>query len=572
VYGAGSNSYNTGWQSPSGTNFYPYLSNGNYGAYAPGVAVNGSSELNFGVQYTNVSQTINIPRALPNVQVTGYEYGFSWKNGNYWDNKGTDWLTAYVNIYDKNNRAIVQDNYNLAWNSNDWRWFGVNKTFTTPYESSLLSTAKFGFTGQDYNGNWWGYYGPEVGSISFRLKYSMDECSINPLARSNCSGYLDALKRLSVAPVTTTYSAPSAIASMATARIPSVSSTVEVAPTPITSVTDTANTTSVVPTVATTQTYQGGGQSQASTATATASASTTSTTSTVTSTTNTGAQPRVAYTPAPIVTPMAASVASTAYVPPQTNTNTNTNNENTGYTPPPAVLSTSDMGIPSTNATGLQVTSSQSYQPSIGLSTRNMDSSYRVGAISMIGSQMNSSQMNGSQTQQFTEKVDYGITKFDNEAVKSSSVSNSTDVVGTFKAEQTTQATPVSAAPQSLAMIGSGQFLPGVNKIVDVAPEPVSRGEVEDRKPQQASKGPPLPIYEVTMEDLIEQRNLNVIAQMGVNVSMYVNRSYIDAPFYKVKSVYENQAVIDNSRGQRLMGLGSERKWTEMVDQQYKGN
>jgi hypothetical protein len=74
------------------------------------------------------------------------------------------------------------------------------------------------------------------------------------------------------------------------------------------------------------------------------------------------------------------------------------------------------------------------------------------------------------------------------------------------------------------------------------------------------------------MEDHIEQRNLNVIAQMGVNVSMYVNRSYIDAPFYKVKSVYENQVVIDNSRGQRLMGLGSERKWTEMVDQQYKGN
>jgi hypothetical protein len=556
VYGAGSNSYNTGWQSPSGTNFYPYLSNGNYGAYAPGVAVNGSSELNFGVQYTNVSQTVNIPRALPNVQLTGYEFGFTWKNGNGWDDGRTDWLTTYVNVYDKNNRAIVQDNYNLAWNSSGWRWFGVNKTFTTPYETSLLSTATFGFTGQDYNGKWWGYYGPEVGEISFRLKYSMDECSINPLARPNCSGYLDALKRLSVAPVTTTYSAPSAIASMATARIPSVSSTVEVAPTPITGVTDTANTTSVVPTVATTQTYQGGGQSQASTATASAS-----TTSTVTSTTNTGSQPRVAYTPAP----MAASVESTAYAQPQTNTNTN--RENTGYTPPPAVLSTSDMGMPSTSATGLQVTSSQSYQPSIGLSARNMDSSYRVGTISMVGSQMN-----GSQIQQFTEKVDYGITKFDNETVKSSSASNSTDVFGTFKAEQTTQATPVSTAPQSLPMIGSGQFLPGVNKIVDVAPVSVSRGEVEDRKPQQASKGPPLPIYEVTMEDHIEQRNLNVIAQMGVNVSMYVNRSYIDAPFYKVKSVYENQVVIDNSRGQRLMGLGSERKWTEMVDQQYKGN
>jgi hypothetical protein len=380
----------------------------------------------------------------------------------------------------------------------------------------------------------------------------MDECSINPLARSNCSGYLDALKRLSVAPVTTTYSAPSVIAPMTTARIPSASSNVEVAPTPVTSVTDTTNTTSSVSTVSTTQTYQGGGQSQASTATA------------ATSTANTGAQPRVVYTPTP--TTAALPPAPTAYVSPQTNTNTNTNSENIGYPPAPVALSTSDMGIPSTNATGLQVTSSQSYQPSMGLSTRSMDSSYRMGAISMVGS----SQMNGSQTQQFTEKVDYGITKFDNEVVNISSVSNSTDVSGTFKAEQTTQATPVSAAPQSLAMIGSGQFLPGVNKIVEVAPEPVSRGEVEDRKPQQASKGPPLPVYEVTMEDLIEQRNVNVIVESGAKVALYVNRSYIDAPFYKVKSVYENQAVIDNSRGQRLMGQGSERKWTEMVEQQYK--
>ncbi len=552
VYGAGSNSYNTGWQSSTSINYYPPINNGYAGgAGGWGVAVNGSSELNFGVNYSNVSQTVNIPRALPNVQLTGYEFGFTWKNGNGWDDGRTDWLTAYVNVYDKNNRAIVQDNYNLAWNSSGWRWFGVNKTFTTPYETSLLSTAKFGFTGQDYNGNWWGYYGPEVGEISFRLKYSMDECSINPLARSNCSGYLDALKRLSVAPMTTTYSAPSVIAPMTTARIPSVSSTVEVAPTPITSVTDTANTTSVVPTVATTQTYQGGGQSQASTSTATTS---------TTSTTNTGSQPRVAYTPAPI----AASVAPTAYVPPQTNTTTNTNSENTGYTPPPAVLSTSDMGIPSTNATGLQVTSSQSYQPSIGLSTRNMDSSYRVGAISMVGSQMNS-----SQTQQFTEKVDYGITKFDNEAVKSSSVSNSTDVFGTFKAEQTTQATPVSAASQSLAMIGSGQFLPGVNKIVDIAPEQVRQNQVEETKTTSATSKQP-PMYEVTMEDLIEQRNVNVIVESGAKVALYVNRSYIDAPFYKVKSVYENQAVIDNSRGHRLLGLGSERKWTEMVEQQYK--
>jgi hypothetical protein len=144
-------------------------------------------------------------------------------------------------------------------------------------------------------------------------------------------------------------------------------------------------------------------------------------------------------------------------------------------------------------------------------------------------------------------------------------------VFGTFKAEQTTQATPVSAAPQSLAMIGPGQFLPGVNKIVDITPEQVRQNQVEETKTTSATSKQP-PMYEVTMEDLIEQRNVNVIVESGAKVALYVNRSYIDAPFYKVKSVYENQAVIDNSRGHRLLGLGSERKWTEMVEQQHKGN
>jgi hypothetical protein len=504
VYGAGSNSYNTGWQSPSGTNFYPYLSNGNYGAYAPGVAVNGSSELNFGVQYTNVSQTVNIPRALPNVQLTGYEFGFTWKNGNNWDNASTDWLTAYVNIYDKNKRAIVQDNYNLAWNSSGWRWFGVDKTFTAPYETSLLSTAKFGFTGQDYNGNWWGYYGPEVGSISFRLKYSMDECSINPLARSNCSGYLDALKRLSTAPVSTTS------AYTAATRYSSVTNV---------SATQSSNSTQGldVPSVSATVQQQ--------------------------SATNEVATESMGINLGRVSTQSYQSTQSTQSAGSSTNTYQQTTRVETTQT---------ETAFTGSGLTTQSVVSSAQGAVSLG----SLNSQSRVGTLQQYGTQLPG-----------VATFDYSISKAD---IASQYQAPLISTFETFSNKEQLQSSSLSVASQT-STFSTNQFLPGVNRIVDIAPEQVRQNQVEETKTTSTSTKQP-PMYEVTMEDLIEQRNVNVIVESGAKVALYVNRSYIDAPFYKVKSVYENQAVIDNSRGHRLLGLGSERKWTEMVDQQYKGN
>lgn len=496
------------------------MSNGNYGAYAPGVAVNGSSELNFGVQYTNVSQTINIPRALPNVQVTGYEFGFAWKNGNGWDDGRTDWLTAYVNVYDKNNRAIVQDNYNLAWNSSGWRWFGVNKTFTTPYETSLLSTAKFGFTGQDYNGNWWGYYGPEVGSISFRLKYSMDECSINPLARSNCSGYLDALKRLSVAPISTpsVYTVATRYTSMPSTQSSNSSLGLDIptvaAPTQQQAVTSEVTTESMGINLdrASTQTYQ---STQSTQSTQSAGSSTQSYQSTQSS--------------------QSAGSSTNTY---QQTTRVETTQTETAFT--------------GSGLTTQSVVSSAQGAVSLG----SLNSQSRVGTLQQYGTQLPG-----------VATFDYSISKAD---IASQYQAPAISTFETFSNKEQLQSSSMTVASQT-STFSTNQFLPGVNRIVDIAPEQVRQNQVEETKTTStATKQPPM--YEVTMEDLIEQRNVNVIVEGGAKVALYVNRSYIDAPFYKVKSVYENQVVIDNSRGQRLMGLGSERKWTEMVEQQYKGN
>ncbi len=163
--------------------------------------------------------------------------------------------------------------------------------------------------------------------------------------------------------------------------------------------------------------------------------------------------------------------------------------------------------------------------------------------------------------------IDYSISKAD---VTSQYQAPAISTFDTFSNKEQLQSSSMPVATQT-SMFSANQFLPGVNRIVDIAPEQVRQNQVEETKTTStATKQPPM--YEVTMEDLIEQRNVNVIVEGGAKVALYVNRSYIDAPFYKVKSVYENQVVIDNSRGHRLLGLGSEQKWNQMVEQQYKGN
>lgn len=54
---------------------------------------------------------------------------------------------------------------------------------------------------------------------------------------------------------------------------------------------------------------------------------------------------------------------------------------------------------------------------------------------------------------------------------------------------------------------------------------------------------------------------------VGFNAYSYVLK---DAPFYAVKEIYKNQAVVDNARAMRQ--LSSDRLHQQMVDQQYKGN
>jgi hypothetical protein len=141
------------------------------------------------------------------LQVNGYNFGFTAKNGNGWDDGRVDQLTALVRFWDNTNgRAANNLLYGNSWDLSykyNWTTFNYTDTFTKPLAVASIGQVQYGFIGKD-NNFWQGPYGPEVMDVKFSLKYSVDPCASNPLYSPTCSGYLDALNKL--LPKTTTYS------------------------------------------------------------------------------------------------------------------------------------------------------------------------------------------------------------------------------------------------------------------------------------------------------------------------------------------------------------------------------
>lgn len=165
---------------------------------------NGS--LNYSYGTADVNQTVNINAALATagtgLRVNGYNFGFTAKNGNGWDDGRLDYLTAYVRFTNPGNKIVYDKSYDLNQQFN-WTTFNFSETFATPFAAKDLGTVTYGIVGRD-NNFWAGPYGPEVQGINFSLKYSVDPCSINPLYSPTCTGYLDALAKLIPASTVTT--------------------------------------------------------------------------------------------------------------------------------------------------------------------------------------------------------------------------------------------------------------------------------------------------------------------------------------------------------------------------------
>lgn len=169
----------------------------------------GSNIINFSYQLTDLYQVVNIGTALANtgtgINVTGFNFSFTAKNGNGWDNGQQDYLSAYVKFY-SNSQGQGKGQNNLAesyfYDLNyqfGWTQFNYNETFKNSYDISKLSTAQYGFVGGDSNG-FAGPYGPEVFNTSFSLKYSVDPCASNVFYSPSCPGYFDAIAKLTSLP------------------------------------------------------------------------------------------------------------------------------------------------------------------------------------------------------------------------------------------------------------------------------------------------------------------------------------------------------------------------------------
>lgn len=156
----------------------------------PYVNANGYGAINFSYGMTNLNQSVNVNNAVgpgSGIYVTGFNFSFTAKNGNGWDNGQQDYLTAYVKLNNTAGTTVENYNYNLNQKYN-WTNFNFNETFNTPHVATSLSTAQYGFVGKDTN-NWAGPYGPEINNVSFRLKYGVDPCSQNIAYSPSCPGY-----------------------------------------------------------------------------------------------------------------------------------------------------------------------------------------------------------------------------------------------------------------------------------------------------------------------------------------------------------------------------------------------
>jgi hypothetical protein len=155
----------------------------------------GSNVINFSYGTVDLNQIVNINKALAIsgsvVQLSGFNFGFTAKNGNGWDNGAQDYLSAYVKLYGSSGNQVAAYDYTSQTNRKyNWTTFNFSETFATPYAASTMGNAQYGFVGRD-NNFWVGPYGPEIMNVNFSLKYSVkpDPCISDPLSSPTCPGY-----------------------------------------------------------------------------------------------------------------------------------------------------------------------------------------------------------------------------------------------------------------------------------------------------------------------------------------------------------------------------------------------
>ena len=122
------------------------------------------NQINFSYGSSYIYQQQHISTLLPSstgLQVNGYNFGFTAKNGNGWDDGRVDQLTALVRFWDNTggrgaNNLLYGDVYDLTRKYN-WTTFDYSKTFTTPLAVPSIGQVQYGFIGSDKIADFFGW-------------------------------------------------------------------------------------------------------------------------------------------------------------------------------------------------------------------------------------------------------------------------------------------------------------------------------------------------------------------------------------------------------------------------------
>lgn len=166
----------------------------------PIVRPDGNINFSYGSVYLYQEQlTAGLLPSITGLQIRGYDFSFTAKNGNGWDDGRVDQLSALVRFWDTTtgkaaNNLVYGNSWNLSYRF-DWTNFTYSETFNSPYDANSIGRVQYGFIGKD-NNFWAGHYGPEIRDVSFNIRYGVDPCASDPLYSPTCPGYLTALQSL----------------------------------------------------------------------------------------------------------------------------------------------------------------------------------------------------------------------------------------------------------------------------------------------------------------------------------------------------------------------------------------
>ena len=535
----------------------------------------GSIHFSYGM--TDLYQVTSVANALPNtgtgLNVNGFNFSFMAKNGNGWDNGQQDYLRAYVKFYGPDGNEMQKYDWDLNYKFN-WTYFNLGKTFDTPYASKDLTAARYGFVGADSN-LWAGPYGPEIASVNFSLKYSVDPCVTNPMFSPTCPGYLDALAKL-IPSATTTSTIADPIAATSTSN----SSTTTVVTDPVASTVSVSSATTigqpsvVAPIVS----------APSSTTTASSSSSSSSSTSQTSKESSSGSsntslalsiisknsdRDAAGAAVAQAAVSQAQAAANQAQQEAQSVAANAVANSTTGNSASTNGQQSSGNGIRAnnnnSNSTNFTLQSGQTNLATVmsGPQTSNNATTQQQSSGTSISIANSQSVVINVNTQQST------ATTFALPLLQPQQPAFSAPVVSVFQTEQAPQIQTLTQSSNRTTQSTETYSIVPPNFLTDKSNPLTDIIEGKQNIPQSntiANVGPSVN-NNAKDNELAGGVDLNKMALAPTGYGDYLNFTMRDAAFYAPKEVYRNQRNVDNQRA--LRQLTNDSKHKDMVEMQY---